>query len=140
MGFEKFGWVPYVSQTRVAKFTEFLQAGKIYGSKCGECGLIQFPPRAHCVRCLSSNFEWHQLSGDCTLITHTKVEATPSAFQEQGPYSLGLAELAEGPKIFAWLDKSLTEDHISLGMKMHLKILQLPNGNWTYVLSESITP
>lgn len=135
MGFEKFGWVPFLSQTRVAKFVEFLQEGKIYGTKCKECGAIQFPPRAHCLRCLSSNFDWNHLSGSCTLITYTKVEAAPAAFQEQAPYILGLAELAEGPKVFAWI-KSVAEDHILPGMKMRLRTIKLSNGNWTYVLSE----
>jgi uncharacterized OB-fold protein len=135
MGFEKFGWVTFLSQTRVAKFVEFLQEGKIYGTKCKECGAIQFPPRAHCLRCLSSNFEWSHLSGSCTLITYAKVEAAPAAFQDQAPYILGLAELAEGPKVFAWI-KSVAEGHISPGMKMRLKTIKLSNGNWTYVLSE----
>ena len=136
MGFEKFGWVPFLSQTRVAKFVDFLQEGKVYGTKCKECGALQFPPRAHCLRCLSSNFEWSHLSGNCTLITYTKVDATPAAFKEQAPYILGLAELTEGPKVFGWIDKSVAEDHISLGMKMRLRTIRLSNGNWTYVLTE----
>lgn len=136
MGFEKFGWVPYVSHTRVTKFMEFLQEGKIYGTKCKECGALQFPPRAHCLRCLSSNFEWGHLSGNCTLITYTRVDAAPAAFKEQAPYILGLAELTEGPKVFAWIDKSIAEDHISLGMKMRLNATRLSNGNWTYVLAD----
>ena len=139
MGFEKFGWVPYVSHSRVTKFMEFLQEGKIYGTKCKECGALQFPPRAHCVRCFSSNFEWDHLSGNCTLITYTKVDAPPAAFKEQAPYILGLAELTEGPKVFAWIDKSVAEDHILLGMKMRLKATRLSNGNWTYVLTEPST-
>ena len=136
MGFEKFGWEPYVSHTRVTKFMEFLQEGKICGTKCKECGALQFPPRAHCVRCFSSNFEWDHLSGNCTLITYTKVDAAPAAFKEQAPYILGLAELTEGPKVFAWIDKSVVEDHILLGMQMRLKATRLSNGNWTYVMTE----
>ncbi|MGP8070067.1 MAG: hypothetical protein ACLP5V_09270 [Candidatus Bathyarchaeia archaeon] len=44
MGFEKFGWVSFASQTKVSKFIEYLEAGKIYCTKCLECGLKQFPP------------------------------------------------------------------------------------------------
>ena len=139
MGFERFGWVSYASQTRISKFVDYLQEGKIYGTECKECGCVQFPPRAHCVRCLSSNFEWKELAGDCVLITYTKVEATPSMFKEQAPYLLGLAELPEGPKVFAWIDKSIAEDHISLGMKMRLNATRLSNANWTYVLADPET-
>ncbi len=135
MGFEKFGWVSYASQTRLAKFIEYLEDGKIYGTKCKECGYLQFPPRAHCVRCLSSNFEWKQLSGDCTLITYTKVDAAPATFKEQAPYLLGLAEFSEGPKVFAWIDKKVLEDQITIGMKLQLKASKLSNGNISYTLT-----
>lgn len=137
MGFEKFGWISYASQTRISKFIDYLQEGKIYGTKCEECGLVQFPPRAHCVRCLSSNFEWKELSGDCTLITYTKLDATPSMFEDQAPYVLGLAEFSEGPKVFAWIDKTTPEDQISVGMKLKLIATKLQNGNLSYTLVRS---
>jgi uncharacterized OB-fold protein len=69
-------------------------------------------------------------------MTYTKVDAAPAAFKDQAPYTLGLAELAEGPKIFAWIDKAVNENRIALGMKMRVKPKQLSNGNWTYVLTE----
>ncbi|MGD0175977.1 MAG: Zn-ribbon domain-containing OB-fold protein [Candidatus Bathyarchaeia archaeon] len=135
MGFERFGWVSYASQTRISKFVDYLQEGKIYGTKCKECGCVQFPPRAHCVRCLSSSFEWKELAGDCVLITYTKVEAAPSMFKEQAPYLLGLAELPEGPKVFAWIDKTVPEDRINIGMKLKLNPTKLANGNLCYALT-----
>ncbi len=136
MGFEKFGWVSYTSQTRISKFVDYLMEGKIVGTKCNECGLVQFPPRAHCVRCLSSSFEWKEFSGDCGLITYTKVDAAPSMFQDQAPYMLGLAEFPEGPKVFAWIDKGITEDQVALGMKLKLKAVKLSNGNASYLLTK----
>jgi uncharacterized OB-fold protein len=134
LGFERFGWVSYASQTRISKFVDYLQEGKIYGTECKECGYVQFPPRAHCVRCLSSSFEWKELAGDCVLITYTKVEAPPSMFKEQAPYLLGLAELPEGPKVFAWIDKTVPEDRINIGMKLKLNPTKLANGNLCYAL------
>ncbi len=135
MGFEKFGWVSYTSQTRMSKFIDYLEEGKIYGTECKECGCVQFPPRAHCVRCFSSNFEWKELSGDCTLITYTKVDAAPSMFKDQAPYLLGLAEFPEGPKVFAWIEKEIPEDQLGAGMKLKLKVTKLTNGNLTYLLA-----
>ena len=136
MGFEKFGWVSYTSETRVAKFVEYLHDGRIYGTKCKECEALQFPPRAHCIRCLSDRFEWSALSGNCTLITYTKVDAAPAAFKEQAPYLLGLAQLSEGPKVFAWIDKKIPEDQITIGMKLQLKASKLSNGNFAYTLTK----
>jgi uncharacterized OB-fold protein len=134
LGFERFGWVSYASQTRISKFVEFLQNGRIYGTECKECGCVQFPPRAHCVRCLSSNFKWKELSQSCTLVTYTKVDATPSMFKEHSPYLLGLGELSDGPKVFAWIDKAIPDNQISIGMKLKLQPTKLSNGNLCYTL------
>jgi uncharacterized OB-fold protein len=136
-GFEKFGLVSYVRETRIAGFIERLQQGEICGTRCVECGTLQFPPRAHCIKCLSSHFEWNPLSGDCHLITFTRVDAAPAAFKEQAPYFLGLAELSEGPKAFASIDKQIPEDQITVGMKMQLRIVKLSNGNYAYTLNEA---
>lgn len=135
MGFERFGYVSYVSQTKVSKFAEYLEAGKIYGTKCLECGCLHFPPRAHCLRCLSATFEWTPLSGDCTLITFTKVEAAPATFKEEAPYLLGLAEFSEGPKVFAWIDRAIPEENVMVGIKLKLKPSKLANGNSSYLLT-----
>jgi len=136
LGFEKFGWISYASQTRISKFIDYLQEGKIYGTQCKECGCVQFPPRAHCVRCLSNSFEWKELTGDGVLITYTKVDATPPMFKDQSPYFLGLAELSDGPKVFAWIDKTIPEDQISIGMKLKLNPTKLTNGNLCYTLAK----
>ena len=55
-------------------------------------------------------------------------------FQEQAPYLLGLAELTEGPKVFAWIDKTVPEDIIRIGMKLKLNPAKLSNGNLCYTL------
>ena len=135
MGFEKFGWVSFASETKISKFVEYLKAGKIYGTKCLECGLIQFPPRAYCRQCLSSNFEWASLSGNCTLITFTKVNAAPESFKELAPYLLGLAEFSEGPKVFAWIDRIIPEENLTVGTKLKLEPSKLKNGNLSYILT-----
>ena len=135
MGFERFGWISFASQTRISKFIDYLQEGRICGTKCKECGYVQFPPRAHCARCLSSSFEWKELAGDCVLITYTKVDSTPSMFKNQAPYVLGLAEFPDGPKVFAWIDRTIPEDQITVGMKLKLDPTKLTNGNSCYTFT-----
>jgi uncharacterized OB-fold protein len=137
MGFEKFGFVSCVSQTRISKFAEYLEVGKIQGTKCLDCGCVEFPPRAYCRRCLSDKWEWVPLSGDCNLVTYTKVEAAPAAFKEEAPYLLGLAEFLEGSKVFAWIDRSISESDVKVGMRLKLKPLKLANGNFAYLLSRA---
>ena len=133
MGFERFGWVSYASQTRISKFVDLLREGKIYGTECKECGYVQFPPRAHCVKCLSSGFEWKELTGNCVLITYTKVDATPSMFKDYAPTSLVLRNLLKVRKS-SWIDKGISDDEISIGMKLKLRETNLANGNLCYTL------
>jgi uncharacterized OB-fold protein len=135
MGFEKFGLVSYVNQTRISGFIDHLEAGEIYGTKCLECGCLEFPPRAYCRRCLSDRWRWVALSGDCKLITFTRIEAAPAAFKTQAPYMLGLAEFSEGPKVFAWIDRAIPESDVKAGVRLMLKPLKLANGNFAYVLT-----
>jgi len=55
-------------------------------------------------------------------------------FKDQAPYFLGLAELSDGPKVFAWIDKTIPDDQISIGMKLKLQATNLANGNLCYTL------
>ena len=73
------------------------------------------------------------------LITYTKVHATPSMFNDQAPYFLGLAELSDGPKVFAWIDKTIPDDQISIGMELKLQATNLANGNLCYTLTKPDT-
>jgi len=134
MGFEKFGLVSYASQTKVSGFIGYLEMGKIFGTKCLDCGHLEFPPRAYCSQCLSGRWEWTQLSGECKLVTYTKVEAAPSAFKEEAPYLLGLAEFSEGPKVFAWVDATIPESDLKPGLALRLEPRKLSNGNLSYLL------
>jgi hypothetical protein len=127
--------VSYASHTKISKFTEYLEAEKIYGTKCLECGCLEFPPRAYCRRCLSDKWEWAALSGDCKLITFTRVEAAPALFKAEAPYILGLAEFPEGPKVFAWIDRRIPESDLKVGTQLRLKPFKLTNGNLSYVLT-----
>jgi hypothetical protein len=55
-------------------------------------------------------------------------------FKDQAPYLLGLAELSEGPKVLAWIDKTIPDNHIRIGMKLKLQATNLANGNLCYTL------
>lgn len=69
------------------------------------------------------------------LITYTKVDSTPSMFKDQAPYVLGLAEFPDGPKVFAWIDRTIPEDQITVGMKLKLDPTKLTNGNLCYIFT-----
>jgi uncharacterized OB-fold protein len=134
VGFEKFGKVSFVAETKVKGFVKFLDEGKIMATKCKKCGKVHFPPRADCAECLSSDFEWVQLSGKCKLITYTVVHFAPPRFRYDCPYTLAVAQFSEGPMVFAPLSKEIKQEEIKVGMPLRLEVTKLLGDKTIYEL------
>jgi len=75
--FKKFGTVSFTSVTKVNDFIDFLEQGKVMGSRCSACGMVFFPPRADCYKCLASNMEWFEIEGTGKLTTYSKLKFAP---------------------------------------------------------------
>jgi uncharacterized OB-fold protein len=88
MPFNYFGKINFTPYTKVDKFAEYLQKGKLMGTKCKKCGEIYFPPRADCLKCMDDKFEWVEYSGNGTL---------------NAPYTIGIVDLKEGGRLLAWI-------------------------------------
>jgi hypothetical protein len=136
MGFEKFGKVNFVGQTKVKDFVKFLEDGKIAGTKCKKCGKVYFPPRVDCDSCLSSEVEWVPLSGKCKLVTYTVVHFAPPRFRYDCPYTLAVAQFAEGPMVFARLSKEVKQEEIKIGMPLKLEVTKLIGDKIIYELKK----
>lgn len=132
MGFELFGNVSYVSQTKISEFVEHLKDGRLMGTKCKKCGTIYFPPRAECVSCLVDDVEWTEISGDVTLITFTQVNFAPTGFQEDAPYILALGRFSGSQQVFARIGKEVPVDQIKVGMKLKLAPIKLGKDRVSY--------
>ena len=63
MPFKYFGKINFTPYTKVDKFADYLQKGKLMGTKCKKCGERYFPPRAACLKCLTDTTEWIEYSG-----------------------------------------------------------------------------
>ena len=131
MGFEKFGKFGYVSQTKVASMISFLEKDQLPATRCKKCKTLHFPPRADCQHCRSNSMDWVPLDGKCTLVTFTEVHFAPPQFQPEAPYILALAELKEGPRVFAPIDKTIDRASLKLGMPMVLRVVKR-NGDGLY--------
>ncbi len=132
MGFEEFGKISYVAQTKIGKFVDYLKQGKIMAVKCRKCGRKYFPPRPECPECLTEEMEWIELKGKGELITFTELHFAPEGFTEDLPYFLAVAELEDNVKVFARLSKQIKPEEVKIGMPVQLKIVNLPNGKITY--------
>lgn len=137
MSLEKFGKISYTKETRVADFVKHLEEGRIMGTRCKTCEKLYFPPRANCIDCLSNDFEWVEISGRGKLITYTTSHFAPVGFEDEAPYTLALAELDEGLRVFARLCKDIPEDEIKIGMKVKLAPVRLSEERVTYELREA---
>jgi uncharacterized protein len=134
MGFEQFGIISFTGITKAEKFVEFLKNNEIRGTLCTGCGANYFPPRSDCSQCLGEDMEWFLISGEGTLSTFTTAMYAPAGFEKDVPYTLGVAEFADGIKVFGRLDKAIPGDAIKAGMKVKIRILTLDNDRVSYEL------
>ena len=87
-------------------YEQFLNEGKIMGTKCAKCGALSLPPRPICVSCFSRKMEWIEFKGAGKLAAFTSITVAPPNLAKEGygrnnPYVVGVVELAEGVKAVA---------------------------------------
>ncbi|UCE56072.1 MAG: Zn-ribbon domain-containing OB-fold protein [Desulfobacterales bacterium] len=134
--FKKFGTVSFTSITKTNDFIDYLEKGKVMGTRCKGCGLIFFPPRADCHQCLAGNMEWSEITGTGKLVTYSKLEFAPIGFQEDVPYCIALLDYGDY-KVFGRIADDLSEQDIEVGMQMKTAVNTLPNGQLNYVFQKS---
>ncbi|MFQ6071064.1 MAG: Zn-ribbon domain-containing OB-fold protein [Candidatus Aminicenantales bacterium] len=132
--FSRFGTVSFTSTTKVNDFVDYLEKGKVMGTRCQKCGQVFFPPRADCYRCLSSEVEWFEVSGKGKLISYSKLKYAPSGFEGDLPYAIAVLDYGDY-RVFGRISPDVPEDKIKLGMEMKTVVNRLPNGQLNYVFT-----
>jgi NAD(P)-dependent dehydrogenase (short-subunit alcohol dehydrogenase family)/uncharacterized OB-fold protein len=91
--------LPPSSRSRVALgLTAAAALGRFELQVCGECGLVQYPPREACHRCLCTQLDWQPQSGDGELISETMLaHSNDPYFRERVPLRQGIVRLDCGP-------------------------------------------
>ncbi len=134
--FKKFGTVSFTSITKTNDFIDFLEDGKVKGTRCKDCGLVFFPPRADCYQCLASNVEWFEVSGSGKLVTYSKLQFAPVGFEDDVPYCIALLDYGKY-KIFGRIAKDVPEDEIKVGMEMKTVVNKTSNEQLNYVFQKA---
>ncbi len=129
--FARFGTVSFASVTQVNDFIDYLEDGRLMGTRCSQCGLHFFPPRAHCCKCLTSSMDWFEVKGEGRLVTYSTLQYAPAGFQEDLPYTIGLLDYG-GYKVFGRLSQSVKKDHLHVGMRMKAAVRRTTRGQLTY--------
>jgi uncharacterized OB-fold protein len=133
--FKKFGTVSFTAISRVNDFIDYLEDGKVMGTRCRDCGRSFFPPRADCCQCLTSNMDWFEIDGTGRLITYSKLEFAPIGFQEDVPYSIALLDYGDY-KVFGRLAGELSDADVKVGMQLKTVVNRLPGGQLNYVFQK----
>jgi len=118
--FSWFGKVSFVPYTKLSDFAVHLKDGRLMASRCKKCGETSFPPRADCVACMAGEFEYTEVGGKATLHTFTRIDAAPTGFDDEVPYTVGVADLEEGGRLLAWIGDTISEDEIRIGMELQV--------------------
>ena len=134
--FKKFGTVSFTSITKTNDFIDFLEGGKVMGTRCKDCGQVFFPPRADCYKCLASNVEWFEVSGKGKLLTYSELKFAPVGFQDDVPYCIALLDYGKY-KIFGRIAGSVPEDEIEVGMEMKTVVNTTLNEQLNYVFEKA---
>ncbi len=134
--FKKFGTVSFTSVTKVNDFIDFLEQGKVMGTKCWACDAVFFPPRADCFKCLGSRMEWFEISGTGKLITYSKLKFAPVGFEDDLPYCIAVVDYVDF-KVFGRIANNIPEKDIQLGMALKTVANTLPNGQLNYVFTKA---
>jgi uncharacterized OB-fold protein len=117
--------------SKTSKFWDGLKEGKIYATRCENCGKLHFPPVADCGDCGSSNMKWVELDGEGKIVTFTQVVVKPASFSEEPTYIVAIARLTEGVKVLAWLTGIERED-VRVGLKVRLVVRITSDGRVSY--------
>ncbi len=80
-------------------FWEGTRALELRLQRCDECDHVYFPPRPFCPKCSSRAVSVLRASGRGTLASYVINERPHPAFE--GPYSIALVELEEGPRMMS---------------------------------------
>lgn len=80
----------------IRPFFEAARQGRLVVRRCGECGLLRYPPGTACPWCSSLKSEWTEVSGRGTIHSYEIVtQAIQPGFADWVPYPVVLVELDE---------------------------------------------
>ena len=83
-------------------FWEGCSRNELLLQQCSACGTFRHPPSAVCPNCLSTGYEWRELSGRGELFSYIIVHRGYHPYWAQRlPYNVAFIELEEGLRMFS---------------------------------------
>lgn len=95
---------------------------------CDSCGCAHLYPRHRCPHCGGASFAWRKADGHGVVASFTTVHRPPAPeFAPLVPYTIGLVQLAEGPRLMAHLVDA-PADALCVGLHVALRFATMPGG------------
>lgn len=94
---------PFLEELEAKPFWANLREHKLTAQRCKACGrYFTFPPQGSCPHCLSSDYEWTQLSGKGKVYSFVNYHrAWHPSYEGKTPYNVSLVDLDEGPRLIS---------------------------------------
>ena len=134
--FSKFGTVSFTGISQVNDFIDYLEQGKLMGTRCRTSGRYYFPPRAHCYESMSDDMEWFEVTGTGKLVSFSTLKYAPTGFKEDLPYTIALLDYGDY-KVFGRIDPAVSEADLAVGMEMRAVTAKTLNGQLTYAFQKA---
>ncbi len=116
--FKKFGTVSFTAISKVNDFIDGLEQNKVMGTKCPQCDIFFFPPRADCYKCQQDSIEWFNASERTgKLATFSKMRYGPVGFEDDLPYTIAVVDFSDF-KIFGRIADEVPDESLKIGMEM----------------------
>lgn len=106
------------------RFWEATTEGRFLVQHCPDCDTAQFYPRIHCSSCGGRDLDWTEAAGRGEVHSYTVCHRPGGrGFVDHVPYAVAVVELAEGPKMMAFVD----DDHeaVEVGAPVELAFWQV---------------
>jgi hypothetical protein len=104
----------------IEQFYKYINQGRLMGGKCKKCGKIHLPPRPLCDKCLSKEFQWIDVPKKGKLLTYTIIHVPPPQFKDIAPYTVGIIQLEDGPKIPGMI-RGVSAEQLKVGIELTMR-------------------
>jgi uncharacterized OB-fold protein len=103
-------------------FWDAAKAGRLAIQRCQSCSYYNHPPKPLCDRCLASDLQFEDVSGNGAVWSFTVMhQKSVAGFEETVPYVTALVELDEQPLLLLVTNLPGTpKDSISIGDRVYV--------------------
>lgn len=93
---------PIPTPTNITKpFWERTKEDKLVIQYCKDCGTYTWYPRPVCIKCMSRNLIWKEVSGEGKIYSYTVTYTAPKGFENMVPYIVASIDLKEGVRVLS---------------------------------------